>query len=402
MTVASAWSLPEDLRPLLARVSALPALRKRYADVDASGPVRLSDLPVLTKDDVVASRAEVLARARADAAGSIVLGSGGTTSRPKLSVLPIEMFLPDMLAAWCPLDPDDVLLNCNNGGELGSMNPFYTRLAHCSDAAVVPLGIIAPESLPAWLDFVADCGITAIGGTPSYIATVLECYESAGRQPPFRKVVWTGEPYGRHARRTTERVLPDALRYGVYGSTETWVVGHNGPGCALDVFHPLPYQHVEIIEDRVVVTTTHPRALNPILRYQIGDRGAWAACPCGRPDPGIRVLGRADHEVKFRSILFAPEDIESVALSDPEVRDVQIAVIDHGTPGERVEVRLRVGAGADGPAVEQRVGKLLMDQLYRIRYEVDDEPEAFTARVVPRFQVNHRTNKTPLLIKETS
>ncbi|MBA2695034.1 MAG: AMP-binding protein [Actinobacteria bacterium] len=402
MTVDTDWSLPQDLGPLLARATELAALRPRYAHVDTSRPVRLADLPVLTKDDFAAARADLLARARAESAGSVVLGSGGTTSRPKLSVLPSEMFLPDMLTAWTPLDADDVLLNCNNGGELGSMNPFYNRLAHCSGAAVVPLGMIDPDALAAWLNFIADCGITAIGGTPSYLATVLECYESLGLRPPFRKVVWTGEAYNQSARRTTERVLPDAQRFGVYGSTETWVVGHNGPGCGWDVFHPMHYQHVELVDGHIVVTTTHPRSLNPILRYQIGDRGEWTACPCGRPEPGLRVLGRADQQIKFRSILFLPEEIQHIALTDPDVRDVQISLFDHGTPGERIEVRLRVGADADAPAVEERVGKLLMDQMYRIRYEVDDEPEAFATRVVSRFFVNHRTNKTPLLVKEIS
>lgn len=402
MTTVPEWALPQDLRPLLALAATLPALRSHYADVDTSRPVRLTDLPVLTKDDFAAAKADLLARAKASAAGSVVLGSGGTTSRPKLSVLPSEMFLPDMLVAWSPLDSGDMLLNCNNGSELGSMNPFYQRLAHCSGAGVVPLGSIADDALPAWLDFVAECGITAIGGTPSYIATVLKCYEALGQRPPFRKIVWTGEPYSQDVRRTTERVLPEALRYGVYGSTETWVVGHNGPECAWDLFHPLPYQHVELIDGCIAVTTTHPRSLNPILRYAIGDRGEWSECPCGRRAPALRVLGRADQSVKFRSILFTPEEIAQVALADPEVRDVQIAIFDHGTPGERIEVRLRVEADTDHAAVEERAGRSMMEQMYRIAHEVDGEPEAFVARVVPRFSVNHRTNKTPLLVKETS
>jgi phenylacetate-coenzyme A ligase PaaK-like adenylate-forming protein len=401
MTDHPQWTLPEDVRPLLAPVLALPTLRPRYADVDTSRPVRLTDLPVLTKDDFAAARADLLAAARANPAGTLILGSGGTTSKPKLSVMPSRMFLPDMLTVWHPLSPDDVLLNCNNGGELGSMHPFYNRLAHTSGAVVVPVGNIAPEALPDWLDFFVECGATAIGGTPSYIATVLECFAAAGRRPPFRKIVWTGEPFKADARRVVERVLPEAERYGVYGSTETWVIGHNGPTCAPDVFHPLPYQHVEIVDGAIVVTTVHPDLVNPILRYRIGDRGEWAECPCGRPEPGLRVLGRADQSVKFRSILFTPEEVAEVALADPDVRDVQIAIVDHGTVHERMEVRLRTDA-SDPHAVEERVQKLLWSQLYRIVYEVDHEPEAFVARVVDRFDVNPRTNKTPLLVTLTS
>lgn len=401
MTASPEWIQARDVRPLLERVIGLPTLRPRYAGVDTAPPVGLTDLPVLTKDDFAAARADVLAKARANSAGTVVLGSGGTTSKPKLSALPSRMFLPDMLAAWSPLKPGDVLLNCNNGSELGSMHPFYNRLAHTSGAVVVPLGAVAPDVLPGWLEFVADCGTTAIGATPGYVATVLECFEAQGKRPPFRKIIWTGEAYHQNARRVTERVLPDALRYGVYGSTETWVVGHNGPGCAWDVFHPLPYQHVELVDGAIVVTTLHPDVVNPILRYRIGDRGEWAECPCGRAEPGLRVLGRADQSIKFRSILFTPDEIAEVALSDPDVQDVQIALYDHGTPQERLEVRLRVDVAADPAGVEARVGKVLREQLYRIAHEVGDEPTAFVARVVDRLAVNPRTNKTPLLVKET-
>lgn len=390
----------EDVRPLLARATTIPALRPLYAGVDISKPVPLAEVPVLTKEDFGTAHTDVLTGARQQHEGTIVLGSGGTTSRPKLSVLPSRMFLPDMQAAWSPLDTTDVLLNCNNGGELGSMNPFYMRLAHTCGAAVIPLGNVAPEHLRPWLEFIDECACTAIGGTPTYVASVLECYETAGRAPPFRKIIWTGERYGADARRTTQRVLPEAERYGVYGSTETWVIGHNGPSCDWDVFHPMPYQHVELVDAGILVTTTHPETVNPILRYQVGDRGEWARCCCGREEPGLRVLGRTDYQVKFRSVLFTPEEIAHVAVADPEVRDVQVALFDHGTARERIEVRLRAAEGADTAMLEERVTNLLVDKLYRIAYEIDDMPDRFVARVVPRFFVNDRTNKTPLLVRE--
>lgn len=402
MTPHADWALPRDVRPLLEKATSLPTLRPRFAHLPVHRPISLAELPVLTKEDLGMARADLLARTKEHPVGTVVLGSGGTTGRPKLSVLPSRMFLPDMLSSWSPLTPTDVLLNCNNGGELGSMSPFYNRLAHTSGTAVVPLGIVAPEVLPGWFGFIADCGVTAIGGTPSYIATVLECYAQAGLSPPFKKIIWTGESFSPDARRLTSRVLPHADRYGVYGSTETWVVGHNGPRCGWDVFHPLPYQHVELVDSRVVVTTTHPDAVNPILRYEIGDHGEWTSCPCGRQDPGLRVLGRADQQIKFRSILFVAEEVAEVALADPDVRDAQIAIVNHGTSGERIEVRLRADDGADTSAVEQRVTKALLAELYRITYEVDDDPDAFVARVVPRLSTDHRTHKTPLLVKETA
>jgi phenylacetate-CoA ligase len=292
-------------------------------------------------------------------------------------------------------------VNLNNAGELGSMYPFYNMLGHRSGAVVVPLGALDAHQCGTWLDFLEQRGVTAAGATPSQLIRLLEYCESAGRRPPsLRKLVWTGEPYPRRAAAMTRRTLPDAELYGVYGSTETWVIGHNGPTCPLDSFHLLPYQHVEVVDGAVLVTNTHPSGLNPILRYRIGDRGRLGSCPCGGPGEALQVLGRDDHQLKFRTILITPEEIAEVAQADPAVRAVQLALFEHGDPAERLELRLLLVPGSGPADAEQRVRRLVLDQLYRIGFELGGMSGAFSVRAVDRLSVQHRTNKTPLLVRD--
>lgn len=394
------------IRDVAGRAAALPSLRHLYPIplLDGEDELKLGDLPVLTKDDFRAALPDLLARARGQATGSVVFGSGGTTAEPKLSLMPSHLFVPDIVRHWTPLDSGDVLVNCNNGGELGSMYPFYNMLGHHSGSVVVPLGAVAHDQLDIWLDFMDQQGATAVGGTPSHLAQLLEHCEGAGRRPPFRKIVWTGEAYGERAVEVTDRVLPTAEIHGVYGSTETWVIGHNGPRCPLDTFHLLPYQHVEVEDGLVLVTNTHPDCVNPIVRYRIGDLGELVDCPCGRPGPTLRVLGRDDRQLKFRSILVVPEEIAAVARTGHGVRDVQLALFDHGSPQERMEVRLLTApaAAADQEETARRVRADIISRLYRIGFELGAVPGAFTVRCVDRLWSNPRTAKTPLIVRDPS
>jgi phenylacetate-CoA ligase len=368
------------------------------ADLDG---VELTDLPILSKEDFRGAQRDLMARVRRSDTGALVLGSGGTTAKPKLSLIPSDMFIGDLVQHWRPLGADDVLVNLNNGGELGSMHPFYNRLAQECGALVAPLGTVDVDRYDVWLDFMDEVGATAVGATPSFTVRLLEHCEKQGRRPPaLRTFVWTGEAFGPRGLEVIRRVRPDLRLHGVYGSTETWVVGHNGPACRVDTFHVLPYQHVEIVDGAVVVTSLHSCTVNPVLRYRIGDKGRLGTCACGSPGPALRVLGRDDEQVKFLSILFLPEEVADVARSNPAVRDVQIAMFDHGDPGERLELLLRLDPVADPAEIERQVRHDVLTSLYRVGFEVGAANDAFVVRAVDRLIVNRRTNKTPLLVHD--
>jgi phenylacetate-coenzyme A ligase PaaK-like adenylate-forming protein len=380
---------------LLTRMTGLPMLRDRYA-----GLRHFADFPVLTKDDFRAVLEETIRGARRRRTGSLVLGSGGTTAAPKLSLIPSGMFVTDLRRHWDPMDAGDVLINYDTPGRLCSSHNFFNRLAHESGAVAVPLGAVDDEELGQWLDFAEHVGATALNATQTHIAHILGFCAANGRTPPpFRKLLWTGEAFGAQALELSRRMLPHAELYGVYGSTETWVIGHNGPGCRLDIFHVLPYQYVEIVDGQLLITTLHPDVINPIVRYRVGDRGAFVRCPCGGPGPAVHVLGRDDPQFKFLSILVSPQEIAGAAHR-AEVRDLQVALIDHGTRHERAELRVLIAEQANAAQVEREVREQVLRQVYRLGYEVASAPDAFRVRVVERLATNPRSQKTPLLVKE--
>jgi phenylacetate-coenzyme A ligase PaaK-like adenylate-forming protein len=402
VTQATIDRTTSGVEAVLAAAAAVPAFREKYADFVGRGPVELEELPILTKDELAGALDDLVEVARARPAGAYVYGSGGTTSAPKLSLIPSEMFVPEVLAEWRPLTPRDVLVNFNTPGRLWSSHNFFNMLAHRSGAVVIPLGSVEQDDeLTEWLAFVKRLGATALDATPSHIAHILEfCRRTDRPPPPFRKLLWTGEGFGERPLALTRELAPDAELYGFYGSTETWVVGCNGPTCPVDTFHALRHQHVELQDGIVLVTNTHPASVNPILRYRIGDVGRFVACPCGRPEPALQLLGRDDPQFKFVSILVTPQEIAGVAESDPAVRAVQLALFRLGKPDEQMEVRLLVDAGTDRAETEQRVEQALLAQVYRLGWAVGSAPGSFGVRVVDELSVNPRTGKTPLVVHD--
>lgn len=192
--------------------------------------------------------------------------------------------------------------------------------------------------------------------------------------------------------------MPDGRLYGVYGSTESWVIGVNEPDCPTDVFHVLPHQHVEIEDGAVLVTSTHPECVNPILRYRIGDLGRFIDCPCGRADRALQVLGRDDPQLKFSSILLLPTDVTEVARAVPGVRDVQLVLFRHGQPDERMEVRLLVEPHTSREETERLVHQRIVTQVYKLGFAVGSSPDRLAVRVVDDLVANVQTQKTPLVV----
>ncbi|MFD4669609.1 AMP-binding protein [Lentzea sp. NPDC058450] len=394
-------SAPPAAMAALRRMTELPSLADRYAELPGFPEPDWDQVPILTKDDFRSAFADVLERARAAHHGAFVLGSGGTTSAPQLSLIPSGQFVADVRELWDPVARDEVMVNLDTPGRLCASHNFFSALAHSAGAVVIPLGGIEDDQLDIWLDFMEQLGATALSATQSHIAHLLEHCESTGRKPPpLTKLLWNGEAFGRPALEITRRMLPDAELHGVYGSTETWVIGHNGPRCALDTFHLMPYQHVELVDGLVIVTNTHQECLNPVVRYRIGDRGEFVTCPCGREDLALRVVGRDDQQLNFMSILVAPREIAEVALADTDVIDVQVALFGHGNAGERIELRLKVADGADHHDVTRRVRDAVLTDVYRLGFEVAAAPDAFSVLVASRFSVNSRSGKTPLLVVE--
>ncbi|MFJ9901121.1 phenylacetate--CoA ligase family protein [Streptomyces sp. NPDC091280] len=399
MPPATAALPSETLRDVLARVVEIPELRatyEKFLDLDA---VTLADLPVLTKETLAGALNGVIRQARSRPHGAYVYGSGGTTGTPRLSLVPTGMFVEDITRHWQPLASDDILVNFNTPGRMWSSHNFFNAVAHHAGAVTIPLGAVDNDELADWLDFVDQLGATALDATPSQIARILEFCDSTGRPlPAFRKLLWTGEGYSKRAAEITRRLMPDGRLYGVYGSTESWVIGVNEPDCPTDTFHVVPYQHVEIEDGVVLVTNTHPESVNPILRYRIGDLGEFVDCPCGRPDRALRIRGRDDPQLKFSSILLLPTDVTEVARAVSGVRDVQLVLFRHGQPDERMEIRLLVQPDTPREDIERLVHQRVVTQVYKLGFAVGSAPDRLAVRVVDELVTSAQTQKTPLVV----
>ncbi len=144
--------------------------------------------------------------------------------------------------------------------------------------------------------------------------------------PALRKVLWLGEAWHGQLDEDMAAVAPDARRWGMFGSTETWVVGTNTPQCPADMFHLLPEQLVHVDDDELLdFTTLNPDMLNPVLRYRTGDAGRFVDCPCGT-GPAMQILGRRDSVVQVRGLGLHVDDIIAQVERDPAVSQAQIVI----------------------------------------------------------------------------
>ncbi len=388
----------QAFRDVVERFAVVPSLRAKYAAWLADGTGELSDLPILDKEEFAVALGELTAGDAGVRAGAYTFASGGTMSAPKLSLLPDSMFVADILAQWNPLTPDDVVVNLYTPGRLWSAHYFYNAFALAAGAAVIPFGPLADEEIDEWFGFFEKQGMTCIAATPSTIRQVVgRCAELGRGLSGLRKLMWVGESYDAETAELVRKHLPGVQVWGNYGSTETWVIGWNTPDCPDDTFHVLPYQHVECVDGAIVVTNTHPRCVNPLVRYAVGDRGTPTVCGCGRPQPAVRVGGRTDSYFKFLNQLVSPEEIVGLARELPEVAAAQLVLRQAGTGDESLELRIRP-SGLAAVSIADRVRRQVLTRHLELGYVVSSMPERFRVVIVEQLERLPRTGKTPTFI----
>ena len=229
---------------------------------------------------------------------------------------------------------EDLVLNCF-GYHLSPAGAMFEEGSLALGARVLPGGI-GNQDLQARA--VADLGVTAYTGLPSYLKTIVERFDEAGLARDrwqLSKAVVTAEP------------LPDSLRallrervatvLMAYGTAEAGLIGYEtepggglvpAPGvlvqvCDLDTGAPLAEG-----EGQVVVTLL--RADYPLLRFGTGDLSAWILGPDGMPRLA-GVLGRSGAAVKVRGMFLHPRQASAVLAAVPDVAGWRFLVdrVDH-------------------------------------------------------------------------
>lgn len=328
------------------------AERLRSAGLTADGVTSVADLdalPILTKDDLLSRQRDDPPHGGLLAGDALVrrlFQSPGPLYEPQLDGPDPWRWRPALIAAG--VGAGDVLLNCF-GYHLSPAGAMFDEAALALGCPVVPGGV-GSHDLQA--QAVADLGVTAYTGLPSYLKSLIERYDAGGLDRSrwrLGKAVVTAEPLPDSLRALlTERVPVVRM---AYGTAETGLLGYEAePGgglvvpddvlvqiCDLDTGAPLSEG-----EGQVVVTLLRPDY--PLVRFGTGDLSAWI--------PGDRarlagVLGRVGAAVKVRGMFLHPRQIEAAMRDLPGVTAYRFVVnrIEH-----RDELRCEVVPAADAPA----------------------------------------------------
>ncbi|SEE07423.1 phenylacetate--CoA ligase family protein [Streptomyces sp. TLI_105] len=384
-------------RRTLERLRQVPELASRYRD---SEDIRTLDgiaaLPPLLKDDLNVALAHL--QPRAEHGATWLFQSGGSTGAPKLGHAPTGFYMSGVHAHWQPLDREDVFVNAWGAGRMWGAHFLVAALADLSGCQVIALGSVAKDEYAEWLAFFAARKVTAIGGTPSVLRLWFAHARATGLElPDLRKVLWLGEAWQPQLEEDMAAVAPAARRWGMFGSTETWVVGTNTPHCPADTFHTLPDQLVHVGEDQLLdFTTLNPEMLNPVLRYRTGDAGRLVTCPCGRPGRAMQVLGRRDSVVQVRGLGLHVDEVITRVEREAGVSRAQVVISETGGRAGSVEVLLLTAPGATVDA--ERLRKELLTETFTLSTAFQHDPENFRVRPVADLVSNDRTGKTSGLV----
>lgn len=344
----------------------VPTLAERLAanglTTDESLRDGLATLPILSKDDVLA-----LQQADPPFGGALspsahvrrVFQSPGPIYEPQLDGADPWRWGPSLQAAG--MGAEDLVLNCF-GYHLSPAGAMFEEAALALGARVLPGGI-GNQDLQARA--VADLGVTAYTGLPSYLKAILDRYDELGlprERWRLHRALVTAEPLPDSLRALLLERVPTVLM--AYGTAETGLIGYEtepggglvpAPGvlvqiCDLDTGTPITEG-----EGQVVVTLLRPDY--PMVRFGTGDLSAWRLGPDGSPRL-VGVLGRSGAAVKVRGMFLHPRQAAAVLAGVSDVQQWRFVIdrVDHRDElGCEVVVRPGVDAAAVIADVTERV-----------------------------------------------
>lgn len=339
-------SFDERVRDLVAYGHAhSPALRARMeaaglAPADIAGADDLARLPVLRKEELPA-----IQRSGPGLGGMLTIPAG-RLRRIFQSPGPICDPEPDEPDSWrwapafraAGFGPGDIALNCF-GYHLTPAGVMFEEGARAVGCAVIPAGVGAQAQQ---VEAMADLGVTAYIGLPSYLKGLLEKACELGHDPrawPLSKAFVAAEPLPPSLRKLFEDEYGIAVFDG-YGTAETGNLGFNGPErhgwhlpddalvqiCDLNTGAPVPPGAT----GEVVVTLFRRDYI--LVRLAVGDLsavlldGPTASLPTPRL---LGWLGRSGDSVKVRGLFVHPRHADEALRDLPGLAAYQLAVTRH-------------------------------------------------------------------------
>jgi phenylacetate-CoA ligase len=329
----------------------------------------LDALPVLAKDDLVELQ-------RADPPHGGLLDPDADVARWFTS--PGPLYEPQLEGAdwrWGQALADlgvgegDIVVNCF-GYHLSPAGAMLEQGARSVGAAVVPAGIGAQD---LQVRLIADLGVTAYTGLPSYLKALIDRFDDAGLDRAswrLERALMTAEPLPDSLRALLAERVPHVRM--AYGTGETgllaWEPAGEEPGNGLVLADGVHVQVCEIgtgvpltddTEGEVVITLL--RADYPLVRFGTGDLSAWML----GPDGSLRlrgVLGRVGAAVKVRGMFLHPRQVEAVMAGVEGVADYRF-VIERENHRDQMRCEVVAVDGVDGSALEQAVASAVKNGL---------------------------------------
>ncbi len=344
---------PRVLDVLRSASGRAPALDSRLpaagVSMESAGLTELNQLPVLSKDALPALQKEhpPLGGLVGDGATVVRLfASPGPIYEPQLAGPDPWRWAPALEA--CGIGAGDTVLNCF-GYHLTPAGAMFDEACRAVGATVVPGGVGATE---IQAQVIAELGITAYVGLPSYLATLFERFDGLGvglDRWRLAKALVTAEPLPDTLRSHLMSRVPTVLM--AYGTAEVGLIAfETAPGegmrvpdeSYIQICNPATGQPVEPGEPgEVVVSVLH--ADYPLIRFGTGDVSRWILATNGE----LRlagVLGRVGAAAKVRGMFIHPHQAEEVtrALQSAGATAARFVV---ERPGDKDVLRLEVVAG---------------------------------------------------------
>jgi phenylacetate-coenzyme A ligase PaaK-like adenylate-forming protein len=187
-------------------------------------------------------------------------------------------------------------------------------------------------------------------------------------------IISTGESLNPEERRNIGAAFSGKIRE-TYGASEIQIAafeceyGRMHVNSDWVILEPVDGNHEPVPRGQpsyTVLATSLSNHVQPIIRYDLGDRITVLsdACPCASPFPAIRVEGRSDEILTFRSPLGTDIHLlpSALATSVAEIPDIQRFQI-IGKGNDRLLVRLETKTGADPEKVWVNTKKSLRNLL---------------------------------------
>jgi phenylacetate-CoA ligase len=257
---------------------------------------------------------------------------------------------------------------------------------------------LSHSSAADYITFLKRHDSSVVEGFPSAVGILADFVLAAGELVRMRAVFTDGEPLSLVLRHKIERAFSCRV-YNTYGNTELCGLIQQ---CDYQNMHVNPdYGFLEIVDEEgcpvrpgqtgYFVWTGFINESMPLLRYKIGDRGAWLTsqeCACGRKsllvDPGVsresELLYAADGRI------FSPRAVNQLLKSATTFRFCQFVQSKNSHVLIRA-VGAAAGAGQELAGIRQRMMAML-GQGTTVDIELASEP------------IVTRGGKTPLVVRE--